>query len=118
MKLMHLAEGCIQYFSTLDTILLTRPTEFTARGSLQTTANLIDQGCRILKSSGRTWLFLVRYLLYGFTGLGLNPTKSHYYKAITCPVSDDVVDDVSVIYLYHYLISPYVYIYIYIYIYI
>ena len=58
---------------------------------------LIDQGCRTLKSSGRTWLFLVRYLLYGFTGVGLNPTKSHYYKAITCPVRDDGVDDVSVI---------------------
>jgi len=48
---------------------------------LQTTASLIDQGCRTLKSSGRTWLFLVRYLLYGLTGVGLNPTKIHYHMS-------------------------------------
>jgi hypothetical protein len=76
----HQAERSIQYFNTFDTVLLPRATEPTTRGSLQTTASLTDQGFRTLKSAGRTWLFLVRCLLYGFTGVGLNPTKSHYYK--------------------------------------
>lgn len=93
LNLVHLAEDCIQHCNTFDITLLPRATELTTRESQQTTASLIGQGCRTLKSSGRTWLFLVRYLLYGFTGVGLNPTKIFYYKTITCPVRDDGMYD-------------------------
>jgi hypothetical protein len=93
LKLLHLAEGCIEYCNAFDTTLLPRATELTTRESLQTTASLIGEGCRTLKSSGRTWSFLVRYSLYVFTGVGLNPTKIHYYKNIICPIRDNEVYD-------------------------
>ena len=61
----------------------------------------MGEGSRPLKSSGRTCLFLARYLLYGFTDVVLNPTKIHYYKTTTYIVRDDGVYDFFVTYIYH-----------------
>jgi hypothetical protein len=89
-----------------------RATELKTREALQTTASLIGQGCRNLKSSGRTWLFLVRYLLYGFTVVGLNPTKIHHYKTITCPVRDDGVYDFFLLHIFIIISSSLLFLYI------
>jgi hypothetical protein len=58
LKSVYMAEGCIGYFNTYDTICFPRATDVTKRGSIQTVTNLIDQRYRYGISCMVSWVWV------------------------------------------------------------